>query len=57
MMWSVSTLLLHLYRGVRWPPELWVGAIVMAALTGFGLALISNPPAVPLARASTRVTK
>jgi len=48
-MWSVSTLVIHLAWTVRWPPELWIGQIVMAMLTGFALALISHPPANPAA--------
>ncbi len=47
VMWSVSTLAIHLAWTVAWPPELWIGQIVMAMLAGFGLALISHPPSRP----------
>jgi hypothetical protein len=47
VMWSVSTVAIHLAWTIRWPPELWIGQIVMAMLTGFALALISHPPASP----------
>ncbi|MGH1488051.1 MAG: hypothetical protein ACRBK7_01445 [Acidimicrobiales bacterium] len=47
-MWSVSTLAIHLAWTIRWPPELWIGQIFMAMLTGFSLALMSHPPANPV---------
>jgi hypothetical protein len=28
--------------GVHWPAEIWTGAVVLAALTGFGLALLTD---------------
>ncbi len=46
-MWSVSTYTTHVNWTVAWPPELWVGNIVMAALAGLGLAVISFPPGLP----------
>ncbi len=53
-MWSVSTVALHLAWGVLWPPELWLGAILMAMLTGFGLTLVAFDPAVPDDRPTER---
>lgn len=47
VMWSMSTLMIHLWWTVRWPPELWVGAIVMSSLTGLALAILTFPPAIP----------
>jgi hypothetical protein len=48
VMWSVSTLAIHLNWTVLWPPELWLGQIVMASLAGWALSLLIFPPAVPL---------
>ncbi len=44
IMWSVSTLATHLAWTIEWPPELWVGQVVMAMLTGLGLALLTRQP-------------
>ena len=41
--WGVSTILIHRFWELRWPPELWAGAIVMATLSGLALALITHP--------------
>jgi hypothetical protein len=30
--------------GIGWTPELWSGTIILAALTGVGLALLAVPP-------------
>jgi hypothetical protein len=43
VMWSVSTLAIHLAWGVSWPPELWIGQIVLAMMAGYGLSLLSHP--------------
>ncbi|MGI9599287.1 MAG: hypothetical protein ACR2QK_24200 [Acidimicrobiales bacterium] len=47
VMWTVSTAATAVAWAVRWPPELWVGQIVMAMLLGFGLAIMSHPPSRP----------
>ena len=44
-LWSVYFLAVELTDGVTWSVELWSGAIVMAALMGFGLGLLSLPTA------------
>jgi hypothetical protein len=44
VMWSVSTLTTHLAWTVEWPPELWMGQIIMAALLGLALSLLADPP-------------
>lgn len=49
VMWTVSTFAIHLAWGVEWPPELWVGNIVMAVLGGMALAYTANPPRPPVA--------
>lgn len=49
VMWSVSTVAINWFWDVNWPPELWVGQIIMAALAGLGLAIISHPPPHPVA--------
>ena len=46
-MWLVNTAATDWAWGVRWPPELWGGAIVMATLTGFVLSIIAFPPPQP----------
>ena len=51
-MWLVSTLAIHLAWTVAWPPDLWLGVIVMASLAGFSLAVLAYPPAVPSGAAS-----
>jgi hypothetical protein len=33
----------HIEHGVAWGPSLWVGAIVFAALTGYGIGLAISP--------------
>ena len=47
-MWTVSTLVVHLAWTVEWPPELWVGQIVLAMMTAYGLALLAAPEPVPV---------
>ncbi len=49
VMWSVSTVATHLAWTVRWPPELWFGQIIMAALVGLALSVLANPspPGLP----------
>ncbi len=47
LMWAVASLALHTAWGILWPPELWVGQIVMAMLVGFVLSLLVFPPPVP----------
>lgn len=42
-LWSFYFLAVELTDGVTWSVELWSGAIVMAALMGFALALLSVP--------------
>jgi hypothetical protein len=46
-MWSVSTIAINAWWDVAWPPELWVGQIIMASLLGLGLGVITHPPALP----------
>ncbi len=47
VMWSVSTLVIHLAWTVRWPPELWLGQIVLAIMVASGLALLASPAPLP----------
>lgn len=46
-MWSVSTAAHHLAWGIQWPPELWLGSIVMASLVGMAMALLAHPARWP----------
>lgn len=47
VMWSAWFGIYHLVWGVGWPVELWSGAILLAALTGLGLTLLTHPQPVP----------
>ena len=47
VMWSVGTALTHLFWGIEWPPELWLGTICLATLAGVGLAFVAYPPPHP----------
>ena len=46
-LWTVSTLVIHIAWTIRWPPELWVGQIVLAVMLGVGLSLLAAPPNTP----------
>jgi hypothetical protein len=57
--WTSHFALLGAGYGVRWEPEIWLGSVVWACLSGLTLALLMWPPAVPLTawnrgRAATR---
>jgi hypothetical protein len=44
ILWGVYYLVLALDKGIGWPPTLWVGALMVAVLTGFGCAFLVAPP-------------
>jgi hypothetical protein len=46
--WTAHYALLEVGYGVGTAPEVWLGSVAWAALTGFALALHTWPPAVPL---------
>lgn len=46
-MWGLTVALTDWRWEVDWPPELWAGSVVMAALAGVGLALITHPSPRP----------
>jgi hypothetical protein len=46
--WTAHFALLTTGYGVAWEPEIWLGAVVWASLSGLTLALLVWPPAVPL---------
>ena len=46
--WTSHFALLGAGYGVRWEPEIWLGSVVWACLSGLTLALLMWPPAVPL---------
>lgn len=50
--WLAHFAALALAHGLRWTPELWGGAAVLAVLTAVGMALLAFPPAVPASPAS-----
>jgi hypothetical protein len=49
VMWLAYFAILATTSTVGWPVELWSGVCVMSGLTGFGLALLVAPPALPAA--------
>jgi hypothetical protein len=46
--WTAHFALLKAGYGVSWEPEIWLGSVVWASLSGLSLALLMWPPAVPL---------
>jgi hypothetical protein len=46
--WTSHFALLGAGYGVSWEPEVWLGSVVWACLSGLTLALLMWPPAVPL---------
>src|SRR5215213_9749894 len=46
--WTVYFALLEVGYGAGWEPALWLGSVLWACLSGFTLALLMWPPAVPL---------
>ncbi len=47
ILWGLHFLVAALVAGVTWPPELWLGAVIMAALSGLTLSVLMLPPALP----------
>jgi hypothetical protein len=50
VMWSLYYLAGQLQLGIRWPPEIWTGSIVLAMLSGVGLSVLAAPPSSPASR-------
>ncbi|HEX8134428.1 MAG TPA: hypothetical protein VF880_13515, partial [Actinomycetes bacterium] len=46
--WTAHFALLRVGYGVTWVLEIWLGSVVWASLSGFTLALLMQPAAVPL---------
>jgi hypothetical protein len=46
--WTAYFALLKVGYGAGWEPALWLGSVLWACLSGFTLALLMWPPAVPL---------
>jgi hypothetical protein len=49
VLWSVRFAGMSAMGGMGWPPEVWSGTIVFAALLGLGLTLLAFPPRLPAA--------
>jgi hypothetical protein len=47
LLWGAWMVVYALAYGIAWPPELWVGVLGMASLSGLGLSVLALPPAVP----------
>lgn len=54
LLWPLNLAALAIGPGLTWSVELWSGTVLMAALVGFGLALLAFPPALPQQRADDR---
>lgn len=50
VMWSLYYLAGQLQLGIRWPPEIWTGSIVLAMLSGVGVSMLAAPPSSPASR-------
>jgi hypothetical protein len=48
VMWTAHFALLRAGYGATWAPEVWTGSVVWASLSGFTLALLMRPAAIPL---------
>jgi hypothetical protein len=46
--WTAHFALLEVGYGASWEPALWLGSVLWACLSGFTLAWLMWPPAVPL---------
>ena len=44
MLWISYFVVLALDKGIGWPPTLWVGALMVGVMTGFGVAFLVAPP-------------
>jgi hypothetical protein len=45
VLWISYYAVLALDKGIGWEPTLWVGALFVAIMTGFGVAFLIAPPA------------
>jgi len=45
VLWCSYFLVVALDKGIGWPPSMWVGALVVGVMTGFGVAFLVAPPA------------
>ncbi len=48
VLWVTHFAAIALTHGLRWTPELWGGAIVLAVLAAVGMAVLAFPPTSPL---------
>ncbi len=45
MLWLSYYGILALDKGIGWEPTLWVGALMVGVMAGFGVAFLIAPPA------------
>ncbi|MBH5320924.1 hypothetical protein I6N90_24365 [Paenibacillus sp. GSMTC-2017] len=45
VVWSLYFLFMEINVGIGWPPEVWSGSLVLAALASLGLSVLAVPPA------------
>jgi hypothetical protein len=48
VVWSAYFAILQFTAGIGWVVEFWAGSVVLASLTGFGLATLMTLPAAPV---------
>lgn len=56
ILWALNFVAWASVGPITWPVELWSGTIALAAMTGFGLALLSSPPRMPVRQGQVRTT-
>jgi len=44
VLWSTYFIVVALTDGIGWPPSMWVGALLVGIMTGFGVAFLVAPP-------------
>ena len=44
VLWSTYFIVVALTDGIGWPPSMWVGALIVGIMTGFGTAFLVAPP-------------
>jgi hypothetical protein len=48
VMWTAYFVLVDAAYGIRWPFDLWLGAVGLASVSGLALSFVAVPPSVPV---------